>query len=181
MRACAIEVAGPARSGDLLAPERTGGKSMVRRVRGVRTPGGARSPVRTSVHRIRCAPPTPLGRDTDRCGVLPARRVRSPRSDGGRTAIPDQEVDQAPTAIRSGGPRSTESPAAARDPVKRLMGLEPTTFCMASRRSSQLSYSRMCDGQRTEPQPGPSSRRTALRRLPEPAARWPCEHRPWHA
>ena len=25
---------------------------------------------------------------------------------------------------------------------KRLMGLEPTTFCMASRRSSQLSYSR---------------------------------------
>ena len=27
--------------------------------------------------------------------------------------------------------------------VKRLMGLEPTTFCMASRRSSQLSYSRI--------------------------------------
>jgi hypothetical protein len=26
--------------------------------------------------------------------------------------------------------------------LKRLMGLEPTTFCMASRRSSQLSYSR---------------------------------------
>ncbi len=26
---------------------------------------------------------------------------------------------------------------------KRLMGFEPTTFCMASRRSSQLSYSRM--------------------------------------
>ena len=26
---------------------------------------------------------------------------------------------------------------------KRLMGLEPTTFCMASRRSSQLSYSRI--------------------------------------
>jgi hypothetical protein len=25
---------------------------------------------------------------------------------------------------------------------KRLMGFEPTTFCMASRRSSQLSYSR---------------------------------------
>ncbi len=25
---------------------------------------------------------------------------------------------------------------------KRLMGLEPTTFCMASRRSGQLSYSR---------------------------------------
>ena len=26
--------------------------------------------------------------------------------------------------------------------TKRLMGFEPTTFCMASRRSSQLSYSR---------------------------------------
>ena len=26
--------------------------------------------------------------------------------------------------------------------MERLMGLEPTTFCMASRRSSQLSYSR---------------------------------------
>jgi hypothetical protein len=26
--------------------------------------------------------------------------------------------------------------------LKRLMGFEPTTFCMASRRSSQLSYSR---------------------------------------
>jgi hypothetical protein len=27
--------------------------------------------------------------------------------------------------------------------AKRLMGFEPTTFCMASRRSSQLSYSRI--------------------------------------
>jgi hypothetical protein len=26
--------------------------------------------------------------------------------------------------------------------LKRLKGLEPSTFCMASRRSSQLSYSR---------------------------------------
>jgi hypothetical protein len=26
--------------------------------------------------------------------------------------------------------------------AKRMMGLEPTTFCMASRRSSQLSYIR---------------------------------------
>ena len=32
---------------------------------------------------------------------------------------------------------------------KRMMGLEPTTFCMASRRSSQLSYIR--DLQRVEP------------------------------
>ena len=26
--------------------------------------------------------------------------------------------------------------------MERVMGLEPTTFCMASRRSSQLSYTR---------------------------------------
>jgi hypothetical protein len=30
--------------------------------------------------------------------------------------------------------------------AKRLMGFEPTTFCMASRRSSQLSYSRVNGG-----------------------------------
>jgi hypothetical protein len=30
--------------------------------------------------------------------------------------------------------------------AKRLMGFEPTTFCMASRRSSQLSYSRIGGG-----------------------------------
>src|SRR3954465_11903810 len=30
---------------------------------------------------------------------------------------------------------------------KRLKGLEPSTFCMASRRSSQLSYSRNGEGQ----------------------------------
>ena len=28
-------------------------------------------------------------------------------------------------------------------PEERMMGLEPTTFCMASRRSSQLSYIRV--------------------------------------
>ena len=36
--------------------------------------------------------------------------------------------------IRAEGPR--------RKRKKRLKGLEPSTFCMASRRSSQLSYSR---------------------------------------
>jgi hypothetical protein len=29
--------------------------------------------------------------------------------------------------------------------LERMMGLEPTTFCMASRRSSQLSYIRVGD------------------------------------
>ena len=32
-----------------------------------------------------------------------------------------------------------------RKTAKRMMGLEPTTFCMASRRSSQLSYIRESD------------------------------------
>ena len=35
---------------------------------------------------------------------------------------------------------------------KRLKGLEPSTFCMASRRSSQLSYSRA--GAEYNPEPG---------------------------
>ncbi len=34
---------------------------------------------------------------------------------------------------------------------KRLMGFEPTTFCMASRRSSQLSYSRAREQYRRGP------------------------------
>ena len=36
----------------------------------------------------------------------------------------------------------TETPLAAGRSSKRLKGLEPSTFCMASRRSSELSYSR---------------------------------------
>src|SRR5437899_3209900 len=40
--------------------------------------------------------------------------------------------------------------------VKRMMGLEPTTFCMASRRSSQLSYIRAdADYSFSFPRPGP--------------------------
>jgi hypothetical protein len=35
-----------------------------------------------------------------------------------------------------------ESPADTGLSEERLKGLEPSTFCMASRRSSQLSYSR---------------------------------------
>jgi hypothetical protein len=37
-------------------------------------------------------------------------------------------------------------PAGWRVSRKRLKGLEPSTFCMASRRSSQLSYSRKKGG-----------------------------------
>ena len=44
-------------------------------------------------------------------------------------------------------PAPAQHPENQKDPperafLKRLMGFEPTTFCMASRRSSQLSYSR---------------------------------------
>src|SRR5437763_7738763 len=39
-------------------------------------------------------------------------------------------------------PRTTKAPRNAGLSHKRLKGLEPSTFCMASRRSSQLSYSR---------------------------------------
>ncbi|MDX6522828.1 MAG: hypothetical protein QOI17_341 [Gaiellales bacterium] len=35
--------------------------------------------------------------------------------------------------------------------LKRLKGLEPSTFCMASRRSSQLSYSRNGEAKYTVP------------------------------
>ena len=43
-----------------------------------------------------------------------------------------------------GGPRSGPTSKAPLPGLtgKRMMGLEPTTFCMASRRSSQLSYIR---------------------------------------
>ena len=40
---------------------------------------------------------------------------------------------------RSGDRQSNRTEKQVRE---RLMGFEPTTFCMASRRSSQLSYSR---------------------------------------
>jgi hypothetical protein len=39
-------------------------------------------------------------------------------------------------------PLKTKNPLQERVSRKRLKGFEPSTFCMASRRSSQLSYSR---------------------------------------
>src|ERR1700751_2952445 len=39
--------------------------------------------------------------------------------------------------------RKKTTPPAVRGLWKRMMGLEPPTFCMASRRSSQLSYIRV--------------------------------------
>ena len=45
--------------------------------------------------------------------------------------------------------------------VKRLKGLEPSTFCMASRRSSQLSYSREVAEYNRGPRPGKGRAQTA--------------------
>ena len=59
---------------------------------------------------------------------------------GHEPRVPRRLPDTAVAGSMQGG-----SPAIAGDPPhKRLMGFEPTTFCMASRRSSQLSYSRVC-------------------------------------
>ena len=44
--------------------------------------------------------------------------------------------------MRRDNPLNDEIPPRAGFREKRLIGFEPTTFCMASRRSSQLSYSR---------------------------------------
>ena len=56
----------------------------------------------------------------------------------------EQQLLAAYEAEDAEGPQNDESPAAGGASEERLMGFEPTTFCMASRRSSQLSYSRVC-------------------------------------
>jgi hypothetical protein len=47
-----------------------------------------------------------------------------------------------PAALRSAVPDKEKTPPERGFRLERMMGLEPTTFCMASRRSSQLSYIR---------------------------------------
>ena len=63
--------------------------------------------------------------------VFVAILLPRPFGDGGRVAGPAPEQASFPVP-------STKNEAKK----KRMMGLEPTTFCMASRRSSQLSYIR---------------------------------------
>ncbi len=63
-------------------------------------------------------------------------------ADTARSALvaPDGSADRIATYPRRSG---KEKPSDLEGiPEKRLKGLEPSTFCMASRRSSQLSYSR---------------------------------------
>jgi hypothetical protein len=61
-------------------------------------------------------------------------------------AYPDLKLTNWPRDGAGSRPSANE-----KDPVsgafreERMMGLEPTTFCMASRRSSQLSYIRVVD------------------------------------
>src|SRR5215813_13903714 len=55
---------------------------------------------------------------------------------------PAMEIQPCPQSDPRPERIDAESPAGAGLSSKRLMGFEPTTFCMASRRSSQLSYSR---------------------------------------
>ena len=55
---------------------------------------------------------------------------------GGRGEVNDRQADVITV-------RERRKPRRRRGFGERMMGLEPTTFCMASRRSSQLSYIRM--------------------------------------
>ena len=62
-------------------------------------------------------------------------------------AVRAHELSKTARKLSKGGggasPMTHESPALAGLSEERMMGLEPTTFCMASRRSSQLSYIRV--------------------------------------
>ncbi len=72
------------------------------------------------------------------------QRQRNPEPFQGRSKRTESGPE--PSSVlrdRPGKRRQTpERPANAGLSDKRLKGLEPSTFCMASRRSSQLSYSR---------------------------------------
>src|SRR5437763_3599310 len=71
-------------------------------------------------------------------GEGPINRSPEPGFNGVITGV--SQIAQ-PTAQRAGDDIK-KTPAICGAFVKRLKGLEPSTFCMASRRSSQLSYSR---------------------------------------
>jgi hypothetical protein len=61
------------------------------------------------------------------------RPIDAWRCDASRSAGADRPVERA----------SEREEEEEKTKKKRMMGLEPTTFCMASRRSSQLSYIRV--------------------------------------
>jgi hypothetical protein len=63
------------------------------------------------------------------------------RSSSASARPPKSEVASALAGHRPATPER-ENPPFPAGLEERMMGLEPTTFCMASRRSSQLSYIR---------------------------------------
>jgi hypothetical protein len=82
-------------------------------------------------------------------GQSPRSRSNEPLATNGRAAsqvFRSESGTELPKSLivsvirRRSSPRERFEFAGASD--KRLKGLEPSTFCMASRRSSQLSYSR---------------------------------------
>ena len=68
--------------------------------------------------------------------------LRAPARGQGRVELTFR-VDIGAFRTRERHPRRNEKPRLPGLFSKRMMGLEPTTFCMASRRSSQLSYIRV--------------------------------------
>ena len=76
-------------------------------------------------------------------------RSRRPSRSIQRGRFPDWKPDSArkpPLTRLTPGLGQAPGRFVERYAAKRLMGFEPTTFCMASRRSSQLSYSRALAG-----------------------------------
>src|SRR5437763_9259944 len=71
--------------------------------------------------------------DLDRCPDRTVDRLRAPRLVDALNPVCPRKRDQ---------PADLMKPGNLQVLFKRLKGLEPSTFCMASRRSSQLSYSR---------------------------------------
>ena len=78
------------------------------------------------------------------CSLQEAFAIYSGRQVSGLK--PDSAQKTPRGAVGSSRSSKRHAPFLERYPAKRLMGFEPTTFCMASRRSSQLSYSRALAG-----------------------------------
>src|SRR5262249_16314225 len=77
-------------------------------------------------------------------GLLHAPSASRTDRDARGASRPDLTTDltKPPFVATQDNPQKRKAPHAGGFLLKRMMGLEPTTFCMASRRSSQLSYIR---------------------------------------
>jgi len=72
-----------------------------------------------------------------------ALSVKRNESGGKMGREKDTRADRASEADSSKAPKTRKPRSRGAFRSKRMKGLEPSTFCMASRRSSQLSYIRM--------------------------------------